>query len=203
MIRIRIGINTGSFTIVRTGNTYTLYSPNGIKLFEDTNKYKVLKYAFENIPDYSIIDVVDTRRYRYLKPKYVTGGYSLTDLYFRITKVNRFIVPYDDPNLSIPILDHRFTYSGDIALLSKITVTSGTSLTISDGVARIDGPGEEYYVYRVNTVPASLAIIAEVESFTRNPIIVVAKDANNRLLWLYDSELGTFNSYRVMNGIDY
>ena len=186
----------------------------GIIEYSSADMYDVVKYVFSNARDNSLILFKLDRTYTYYKPKYVSNGYDLSQLTFKIKKIIRTVVPYYDPDLSIPVTDQRFVYSGDSYLLSKITVTGSTSISIGNGVATITGPsserGEEYYMYNIDTVPTSLVIVAEVDSWNAtlgtniaNPMIVVAKDANNRLLWYYDTYAKWFRSYRMVNGTAY
>jgi len=197
----------GSKIYAKNGNT-------GMIEYSSADRYDVVKYVFSKAPDNSFIVFKLERTYVYYKPRYVSGGYDLSQLTFKIKKIIRTVVPYYDPDLSIPVTDQRFVYSGDSYLLNKITVAGSTSLSIGNGVATITGPssgrGEEYYVYNIDTVPASLVIVGEVDSWNATlgtnqagPMIVVAKDANNRLLWLYDTYAKWFNSYRMVNGTAY
>jgi hypothetical protein len=194
---------------VATGK-YALYSPTGQKLYESTDRYDVIKYAFNNLPDNSLIDIVDTKPHRYLKPKYVSGGKSPLELTFRIKRINRFCYKYDDPDLSIPVLESRFMFSYESQALTKLDISGSTSISISNGVATIaggsSGSNEGYYLYNIDTVPFALVLVLEVESFTSgqaNPQVVVVKDSNNRLQWLYNAVAGYFNSWRVVNGTTY
>jgi len=204
-----------SYIVFKDGDKY--YAKNGstgVIEYSSADRYDVVKYVFSKAPDNSYIVFKLERTYMYYKPKYVSGGYDLSQLTFKIKKIIRTVVPYDDPDLSIPVTDQRFVYSEDSYLLSKITVSGSTSLSIGNGVATITGPssgiGEEYYVYNIDTVPTSLVIVAEVDSWnatlgtnSANPMIIVAKDANNRILWAYDTYVKRFATYRVVNGTVY
>jgi hypothetical protein len=197
-----------------SGIWYAIDTKTKTILKSSTSKDDVVEYVFNNAPDNSIIAFRSSRPYRYFKPKYVSGGYSLSQLTFKVKKIIRPVVPYDDPYLSIPITDRKFNYSDDSYLLSKITVGASTTLTVGNGIATITGPpsgvGEEYYVYSIDTVPSLLVIVAEVDSWTAtlgstyaNPMVVVAKDAGNRLLWLYNTGQRRFETYRVVGGTSY
>jgi len=196
------------------GTWYAIDTKTKAILKSSTSKDDVVKYVFDNAPDNSIIAFRSPRPYRYFKPKYVSGGYDLSQLTFKIKKIIRTAVPYDDPNLSITITDQRFTYSDDSYLLTKITEAGSTTLTLGDGIATITGPstgyGIEYYVYNIDTLPFCLIIMAEVDSWNAtlgsvhaNPVIGIIKDVNNRVLWLYDTYQKRFNTYRVVNGTAY
>jgi hypothetical protein len=190
---------------------YAKSGKTGIVEFSSTDRYDVIKYVFDNAPDNSLIIFKLENTYSYFKPKFVSGGYDLSQITFKIKKIIRTVVPYDDPNLSITVTDQRFIYSDDRLLLTKITVSGSTTLSVGNGVATITGPatgiGEEYYVYSIDTIPALLVIVAEVDSWNAtlgtnyaNPLVAVIKDANNRMVWLYDTFARRFNSYRVTAG---
>jgi len=208
-------ISTASYIVYTDGSKYYVKNGStGVIEYSSADRYDVVKYVFNNAPDNSYIVFKLERTYMYYKPKYVSGGYDLSQLTFKIKKIIRTVVPYYDPDLSIPVTDQRFVYSGDSYLLSKITVSGSTSLSIGNGVATITGPssgsGEEYYVYNIDTVPTSLVIVAEVDSWNAtlgsnyaNPMIIVAKDVNNRMLWAYDTYMKRFDSYRMVNGTAY
>ena len=196
------------------GTWYAIDTRTKAILKSSTSKDDVVKYVFDNAYDNSIIAFRSPRPYRYFKPKYVSGGYDLSQLTFKIKKVNRFVLPYDDPELSIPITDQRFVFSDDVLLLTYLAQSGSTSISVGNGVATITGTGtgfnEGHYLYSIDTLPFYLCMVLEVDSWTAtlgtnyaNPMIVITKDANNNILWLYDTYAKRFNSYRRVNGAVY
>jgi len=218
LMKIKVPIQqvTASYVVtkdVATGK-YVLYSPTGRILYESTDRYDVIKYAFTNLPDNSLIDIVDTRPHRYLKPKYVSGGYDLSQLTFRIKRVGRYVLPYDNPDLSIPVFETKFEFSTESEKITSVPITGTVSLSVGNGLATLSSDTttfvEGYYVYNIDTLPSALVVVLEVYSWNVtlgnnncNPMIVLVKDANNRFTLLYNTKLKRVESYRMVNGTSY
>jgi hypothetical protein len=212
---VRVVTSPGYVVWQEAGNYYVESGLTGAVELSSNDRDEAIKYAFDKAPDNSLVVFKLERTYVYRKPKYVSGGYDLSQLTFKIKKVNRFVLPYDYPELSIPITDQRFVFSDDALLLTNVAVTGSTSISVGGGVATIIGtgtanPNEGHYLYSIDTLPFYLCIVLEVDSWTAtlgtnfaNPMIVITKDASNNILWLYDTYARRFNSYRRVAGTVY
>jgi hypothetical protein len=215
LMKLKKPVEEASYIVFTDGSKY--YAKNGstgMIEYSSSNMYDVMKYVFNNAPDNSFIVFKLNRPYIYIKPKYVSSGYDLTQLTFKIKKIIRSAVPYDDPQLFIPILDQRFTYSGDSALVTPIAEWGSITLSIGNGTATLTGPSSGdasvAFTYNIDTVPYLLVIVAEVDSWSgtlgstrSNPYIDIIKDSNNLVQWVYDVLEQRFKTYRKVNGTPY
>lgn len=186
----------------------------GIIEYSSADMYDAVKYVFNNARDNSLILFKLNRTYVYYKPKYVSNGYDISQIIFTIKKFIRPIVPYDDYQLSIPVIDHKFTYSSDIALIRRIVEFGSMNISINNGVATLTNTGTSdasvAFTYDVSTVPYLLVIVAEVDSWSgtlgsvrSNPYIDIIMDSNNIVQWVYDVLEKRFKTYRRVNGTPY
>ena len=206
---------TASYIVYTDGSKY--YAKNGstgVIEYSSADRYDVVKYVFSNAPDNSFIVFKLERTYTYYKPKYVSNGYDLSQLVFMVKKIVRPVVPYDDPQLSIPVLDQKFTYESDTALVVPVVESGSINLSISGGVAKltntVTGESSVAFTYNISTVPYLLVIVAEVDSWSgtlgsvrSNPYIDIIMDGNNIVQWVYDVLEKRFKTYRKVNGTPY